>query len=364
MKFGKIILLFSILGFLFFSAGEFYARAAESKPIVNVDFPCPSGLGLGDCQPTTDIPSYLNNLYKFAVGIAGLLALGMIVAGGVYYTVSAGSGDKQREAKSMITSALLGVALLLGSYLVLNTVNPQITTLKLPELENITATSNLAAEGVQTTPNECVDPSDKTFNSIPSYPRNTSTENCAYRKMIIKDSISISSDFDLFYDEGETIPAGATIWQYPYFIGQSVVLFNGLPGNVSQMAGSSHAQCLIYAYRKPNTPNTPKEEPVFIDLKPFLRLCAPRQQSFNVAQATCNDWTFEGVKIGDPPSAKDIRPVHVDANFNWSDPAVRPTRTVNTATTRDPVLFLDNLSFAFAISLNNLQAAKQDTTLF
>lgn len=35
-----------------------------------------------------------------------------------------------------------------------------------------------------------------------------------------------------------------------------------------------------------------------------------------------------------------------------------------TATTKDKVLFLDNLSFAFAISLNNLQLSQQDTSLF
>ena len=35
-----------------------------------------------------------------------------------------------------------------------------------------------------------------------------------------------------------------------------------------------------------------------------------------------------------------------------------------TTTTKEPVLFLDNLSFAFAISLNNLQVAQPDTSLF
>jgi len=35
-----------------------------------------------------------------------------------------------------------------------------------------------------------------------------------------------------------------------------------------------------------------------------------------------------------------------------------------TATTKDSALFLDNLSFAFAISLNNLQLSQQDTSLF
>ena len=142
---------------IFFAAGHssFAADLGADKKIVNVDFPCPDkGFNLGDCQPNDSIPNYLNNIYRFAVGIAGLLALGMIVAGGVYYTVSAGSSDKQKDAKDMITSAVLGVGLLLGSYLILKTVNPQIVTLDLNftnisdgELQEITQKSSLAEQG-------------------------------------------------------------------------------------------------------------------------------------------------------------------------------------------------------------------------
>jgi len=90
---------------------------------VDVSFGGPSGGG-GE-----NIADYVSRVYLFAVGIAGILAVGVIVFGAIYYAVSGGSPDKQRDARSYITNALWGLALLFGSYLILNTINPRITDL-------------------------------------------------------------------------------------------------------------------------------------------------------------------------------------------------------------------------------------------
>lgn len=94
-------------------------------------------LGKGITSPemtVTDesIAAYIVRFYWFAVGAAGIVAVTVIVGGAIYYMTSSGSPDKQNDAKNYITSALWGVALLLGSYLILNTINPQITALKPP----------------------------------------------------------------------------------------------------------------------------------------------------------------------------------------------------------------------------------------
>src|SRR3972149_1919706 len=70
------------------------------------------------------------NFYQWALGIGGLVALGIIVFGGILYTVSAGNASKQDDAKQWITGALIGLLLLFGSYLILNTINPGLTKLK------------------------------------------------------------------------------------------------------------------------------------------------------------------------------------------------------------------------------------------
>ncbi len=81
---------------------------------------------------STNITEYINRFYTSAVAIAGITAVIMIVIGAIYYVVSGGSQDKQREGKDIITSAIWGVVLLLGAYTILNTVNPELVTLSPP----------------------------------------------------------------------------------------------------------------------------------------------------------------------------------------------------------------------------------------
>jgi len=69
-------------------------------------------------------------LYNWALGIGGVLALGVIIYGGLMYTASGGNASTIGEAKKWITSAIFGLILLLSSYLILNILNPSLTTLK------------------------------------------------------------------------------------------------------------------------------------------------------------------------------------------------------------------------------------------
>ncbi|MDP3991603.1 MAG: pilin [Candidatus Colwellbacteria bacterium] len=81
------------------------------------------------------ITNQVAGFYKWALGIGGLVALGIIVFGGILYAVSAGNASKQDDAKQWVTGALIGLVLLFGSYLILNTINPDLTVLKDVTLE-------------------------------------------------------------------------------------------------------------------------------------------------------------------------------------------------------------------------------------
>lgn len=94
--------------------------------------------GPGDNKITIDLNMNLNDLivwfYYFMIGISGLAAFVTLVRGGVIWLTSAGNPTKAAEAKDLISSAFFGLVVVLGSWLILRTINPDLTVLTLPAL--------------------------------------------------------------------------------------------------------------------------------------------------------------------------------------------------------------------------------------
>jgi len=76
----------------------------------------------------------IRNIYDLALLVGGLLAFGAIVLGGIRYTVSMGNSSIQSDARDQITQALIGLLLLLGIFLILHTIDPNLVNLNLPNL--------------------------------------------------------------------------------------------------------------------------------------------------------------------------------------------------------------------------------------
>jgi|GEM_PF-6870456 len=68
----------------------------------------------------------LNAIFRLGIGIAALLAVITITWGGFQYMTSDAIGDKS-EGRSWITSAIYGLLIILFSWILLTTINPQIT---------------------------------------------------------------------------------------------------------------------------------------------------------------------------------------------------------------------------------------------
>ena len=83
----------------------------------------------------TFLPAYIRYLFNFAIVIAGLVAFASLVYGGFRYLTSAGNPVAISDAKSQITAGILGLILILGSYLLLTTINPQLVILKTGKME-------------------------------------------------------------------------------------------------------------------------------------------------------------------------------------------------------------------------------------
>ncbi len=111
------------------------------------------GLGSIDTLPSDTNPcpfgKYLNIIIRLFLGICAVLAMVMIVAGGIEYMTSE-LGSSKEAGKGKITHAILGLILALGAYAILNTLNPQllggICLNRLPEA-NITIADNFESSG-------------------------------------------------------------------------------------------------------------------------------------------------------------------------------------------------------------------------
>ncbi len=68
---------------------------------------------------------YLNMMINLFIGICAVLAVVMIVVGGIEYMASELPGNKE-SGKERITNAIFGLILALGSWALLNTINPDL----------------------------------------------------------------------------------------------------------------------------------------------------------------------------------------------------------------------------------------------
>ena len=87
--------------------------------------------GLGDSTGSLAVKSfgdYILIIIKIVFGLIGVLAVFMIVFGGIEYMTGVSAGEKE-GGKSRITNAVFGLLLALTSYVILNTLNPRLVTL-------------------------------------------------------------------------------------------------------------------------------------------------------------------------------------------------------------------------------------------
>ena len=93
-----------------------------------------SGIPNTDLTPGKDIQGitiaqYINYIYIFVLGVVGIAVFASLVFWGVVW-ISSGIADKRGMALGKIKDAFTGLAIALGAYIILNTINPDLLTLK------------------------------------------------------------------------------------------------------------------------------------------------------------------------------------------------------------------------------------------
>ncbi|OGZ46201.1 MAG: hypothetical protein A3C84_01640 [Candidatus Ryanbacteria bacterium RIFCSPHIGHO2_02_FULL_48_12] len=118
-----------LLGSLMFVVGAFvlfgnFAHAAEIQYNLLAPLPGGSNQVSGDQAFST----YARQAFAVALSAAAILALLMLVVGGIQYLGSAESPSRLSDAKDRIWNALIGLVLAVAAWLILNTINPALVS--------------------------------------------------------------------------------------------------------------------------------------------------------------------------------------------------------------------------------------------
>ena len=73
-------------------------------------------------------------MYKYLVTIASIVAVVMIIVAGMQWVTSGGNSEAISSAKKRISGAIIGLFIAYMSYFVLNTINPALVNLRLPQV--------------------------------------------------------------------------------------------------------------------------------------------------------------------------------------------------------------------------------------
>ena len=92
-----------------------------------------ASIALGGMRTFSNVGDYIKKAFQIAISVAGILAAVVIIIAGAQWTASGGNSEAIGSAKKSIAGAAIGLMLAMGSYLILNTINPALINLRLPQ---------------------------------------------------------------------------------------------------------------------------------------------------------------------------------------------------------------------------------------
>ncbi len=150
--------------FFFFSLLIIFLLGANFIFALEVDLP-----GLSE-KPS--LPEYAKYFFNWGMGIAGTLAAFALIFGGLHYLISFGMGKITSAGKDWMKAGIMGLLILLCSYLIAGTINPQLTVFQFEDLVPISLSGNGPIPGTPSGPGTI------TYKEIPI---GTLTENVLVR---------------------------------------------------------------------------------------------------------------------------------------------------------------------------------------
>ena len=141
----KLAIIFTALALLIIPA---FAFAQNDQPdygdTTNTGYICPAP---DDSAATNDFVQCIPRLYNFALGISGIIAMGVLIAAGYLYMTAGGDGQQLGTAKEMMAAVAAGIVLLSTAYILLKFLDPNLLRLEGPSLEISKGESGAAGAG-------------------------------------------------------------------------------------------------------------------------------------------------------------------------------------------------------------------------
>ncbi len=107
-----------LLTFCFISFNYVFAQGIVEKPGTS-DPNCPyEGCNAGN-YTLNEIVKILPKVASWILGVSGSLALLAFIVGGVMFLISAGSSERVTKAKQVIFGAVIGLAIVFASYIII-----------------------------------------------------------------------------------------------------------------------------------------------------------------------------------------------------------------------------------------------------
>lgn len=105
-----------------------FPKTISAQQELEIEYPQVSGSSPQTTQ--TSLPEYIKYIFTFIVVISGIIGVFYLVLAGIKYINSAGNPGKIKEAKGQMLSAFWGIIIILGSFIILQLINPNITKLE------------------------------------------------------------------------------------------------------------------------------------------------------------------------------------------------------------------------------------------
>lgn len=145
------IFLLQIISIVFLLFIPSPTSAADIKFTPQIGIPNDPNFGPGKTfnfsksNSTKPIADYIIAIYKYGIGIVGIIATVVMMIGGVIWLTAGGSPEKIKDAQEWIKSALTGLVLALGSYLILATINTDLVNFKIRGIQTVKENTQASA---------------------------------------------------------------------------------------------------------------------------------------------------------------------------------------------------------------------------